>query len=201
MQTDNINVTYTEADLVKQWYAVQTRYQHEQLTNQVLANKGFETFFPTFARIRQWKDRKKKISEALFPGYLFVADIAERRGQVVTTPGVCSIVCFANLPALIPNHEIESIRRAVSSAYPVEPHPSVKQGDRVRVNEGPLSGIEGVLIRKGSSTRLILSIEMLGRAAAVEIDRTCVERISPAAAMLDKTIGFSPNPHAQIVSY
>jgi len=201
MQTESISLNYTEAGREKQWCAIQTRYQHEHLTNQILDNKGFETFFPTFARIRQWKDRKKKIWEALFPGYLFVADIAERRVQVVTTPGVCSIVCFANLPALIPSHEIESIRRAVSSAYPVEPHPHIKQGDRVRVNEGPLSGIEGVLIRKGSSTRLILSIEMLGRAAAVEIDSACVERISPAAAMRDKTIGFSANLHAQIAGY
>jgi transcriptional antiterminator NusG len=201
MQTESIGLNYTEAGPEKQWCAIQTRYQHEQLANQILDNKGFETFFPTFARIRQWKDRKKKIWEALFPGYLFVADVAERRVQVVTTPGVCSIVCFANLPALIPSHEIESIRRAVSSAYPVEPHTYMKQGDRVRVKEGPLLGIEGVLIRKGSSTRLILSIEMLGRAAAVEIDSACVEQISPAAAMRDQTIGVSANLYAEIGSY
>jgi transcription antitermination factor NusG len=183
MQIDTINLNAALRDKETRWCAVQTRYQHERLANGILASKGFETFLPTFAKISQWKDRKKTIWEALFPGYLFVANIGERRIAVTTTPGVCSIVSTSGVPATIPANEIEAIRRAISSPYPTKPHANLKEGERVRVSHGPLTGIEGILIRKGSSTRLILSIEMLGRAAAVEIDGACVESAAPRSEL------------------
>jgi len=176
MQTENIGTHRVEVE--KQWCALHTRHQHESLVDGVLRMKGFDTFYPTSNRIHVWKDRKKRISEALFPGYLFVSDIGAHRLEVVSTPGVCSIVSIAGVPATIPNDEIESIRRAVSSPYPVEPHAYLKEGDCVRVAHGPLSGIKGILVRKGNSARLVLAVQMLGRAAAVEIDSAFVEPLS-----------------------
>jgi transcription antitermination factor NusG len=156
------------------WCAVHTRHQHEHQVNGSLTSKGFQTFFPTFMNMHEWKDRKKGIREALFPGYLFVADVGEQRLQIVSTPGVCAIVSVAGIPAIIPNDEIEAIRRAIESPYNVEPHAYLKQGDCVQVKHGPLAGLKGILVREGSAMRLVLLVEMLGRAAAVEIDRNCV---------------------------
>jgi transcription antitermination factor NusG len=158
------------------WNALHTRYQHERQVEAMLSAKGFETFLPTYDAFHKWKDRTKKISEALFPGYLFIADVTDRRLQVMTTPGVCAIVSVAGTPATIPDHEIEAIRKCVSDAGKVEPHPYLQGGDVVRVRNGPLSGVEGILVRKKDSCRLVVSVEILGRAASVEIDAACVSK-------------------------
>jgi transcription antitermination factor NusG len=157
------------------WCAIHTRYQHETLVEQLLQRKGFETFNPTFKNIHQWRDRKKEIEEALFPGYLFIANLGDQRLPVLTTPGVCSIVSFAGIPAVIPDDEIESIRRAIASPYRVEPHSYLREGDQACVRFGPLAGLKGIFVRKGKSSRLVLTVEMLGRAAAVEIEESYVE--------------------------
>jgi transcription antitermination factor NusG len=139
-----------------------------------------------------WKDRKKRMSEALFPGYLFVADVGVRRLDIVSTPGVCTIVLIAGMPAVIPNEEIEAIRQAVSSPYPLEPHVYLQEGDRVRVTDGPLFGVKGILVRKGNSARLVLTIQMLGRAAAVEIDSACVKCLEPVSRVQEWRMEASP---------
>jgi transcription antitermination factor NusG len=160
------------------WNALHTRYQHELQVQAMLSAKGFQTFLPTYDSFHKWRDRTKRISEALFPGYLFIADVTERRLQVMTTPGVCAIVSVGGTPATIPEHEIEAIRKCVSDAGKVEPHPYLQGGDVVQVQSGPLCGVEGVLVRKRDSCRLVVSVEILGRAAAVEIDAACVSKAS-----------------------
>jgi transcription antitermination factor NusG len=165
-----------EVEKSGQWSALHTHYQSERKVEALLSAKGFETFLPTYESIRRWKDRTKKISEALFPGYLFIADVSERRLQVVTTPGVCAIVCVAGTPATIPGHEIEAIRKCVSDPAKVAPHPFLRGGDSVQVHSGPLTGVAGTLVRMKDSFRLVVSVEILGRAAAVEIDANCVRR-------------------------
>src|SRR5215469_198545 len=115
MQESNVACNRVQPWEEKQWSAIHTRYQHECVVNDVLRSKGFETFFPTFKAIHVWKDRTKEVRAALFPGYLFVNDIGDRRLRIVTTPGVCSIVCVSGTPAIIPHQEIESIRLAVTS--------------------------------------------------------------------------------------
>jgi len=161
------------------WFALHTRYQHEKSVAEQLAMKGFQTFLPTYLTTRQWKDRKKQLCLPLFPGYLFVEDAAGRKLQVVNTPGVCSIISVAGVPAVIASEEIASIRRAVESIYAVEPHPFLNDGDTVRVKSGPLAGIEGILARKKDACRLVISVQMLGRSAAVEIDASEIERVQP----------------------
>jgi transcriptional antiterminator RfaH len=174
------NDTYTSEERV--WYAVHTRYQHESQVERLVGMKGFETFLPTFNSVHQWKDRKKQIMEALFPGYLFLANLGTRKLQVVTTPGVCSIVSVAGSPAPIPGEEIESIRLAVASPYRVERHSYLREGDSVCVQHGPLAGVKGIFVRQGKSARLVLTIEMLGRAAAVEIDESYITPLSNVKA-------------------
>jgi transcription antitermination factor NusG len=164
-------------DATPVWCAVHTRYQHESSVHALLSLKGFETFLPTYKKLRRWKDRRKEIAAALFPGYVFVANAHNERLRVVSTPGVCALVSIAGTPAVISTQEIESIRRAIAGPYLIEPHEYLNEGDHVRITRGPLTGIEGILVRKKGSCRLVVSVEMLGRAAAMEIDGTSIEQI------------------------
>jgi|ERR1039458_1048759 transcription antitermination factor NusG len=102
--------------------------------------------------------------------------------NILTTPGVHSLVSWGGRPAEIPWNEIEAVRRLVESSLPIEPHPFLKCGDLVRIKSGALEGIEGILVRKTRGVRLVLSVEMLSRSAAVEVDVNMVERVSDAAA-------------------
>lgn len=161
-----------------EWYAVYTRHQHEKAVAAHLVRRGLEVFLPLYEALRQWGDRRKRISLPLFPCYLFFRGDLERRITILSTPGVHSIVGFAGQPAAIERSQIEAIRRAVESQLRVEPHPFLRYGDRVRVKFGPLAGIEGLLIRKRSFARLILSAELLQKSVSVELDADCIERIA-----------------------
>lgn len=166
-----------------EWNAVYTRHQHEKSVAQSLAGNGFETFLPTYSTIRRWTDRKKTLSVPLFPCYVFVRTNFERRFEVVATRGVHCMVTFAGRPAPVPDVEIEAIRRAVESGLPVAPHPFLQCGDWVRVTSGPLADVEGILVRKKSLYRLVLSTELIGRSMALEIDALSVTPIERKATM------------------
>jgi transcription antitermination factor NusG len=153
-----------------EWNAVYTRHQHERSVAESLAGNGFEVFLPTYNIIRQWTDRKKQLSLPLFPCYVFVHSNFEQRLRVPSTPGIHFLVMFAGRPAAIPDSELDAIRKAAESRLRVEPHPFLRCGDWVRVTSGPLADVEGLLVRKKGSYRLILSAELLGRSIAVEID-------------------------------
>jgi transcription antitermination factor NusG len=160
------------------WYAIYTRHQHEKMVAQNLTSKGFETFLPLYATTHNWKDRTKVLSLPLFPCYVFLKGGIERRLQIITTPGIHGLVSCGDQPATIPLIEMEAIRRVVESGARVETHPFLKCGDWVRINRGPLEGIQGILVRKKNISRLVLSVEMLGKSAAIEIDGFQVEPLN-----------------------
>jgi len=160
------------------WYVLYTRHQHEKTVAQILTSKGFEILLPLYSTARQWKDRTKLISVPLFPCYVFLRGALERQLAVMTTPGVHAIVSTAGQPTPIPHCEIEAIRRVVEGGARVEPHPFLTCGEWVRVKCGPMMGIQGILVRKKNLYRLVLSVEILGKAASVEIDALLVERVS-----------------------
>jgi len=141
----------------------------------MLEAKGFQVFLPRFESVRRWKDRSKMLSMPLFPCYVFVRGGLDRRLQVVTTPGVHMILFSGEKIAIIPEAEIEAIRATVEGRFRVEPHPFLTCGERVRVKQGPLEGIEGVLVRRKNLYRLVLSVDMLAQSVAVEIDAADVE--------------------------
>lgn len=160
------------------WHAIYTRHQHEKVVARFLGDKGLEVFLPLYNIERRWKDRTKQLSLPLFPCYVFVWGGLDRRLEIVTTPGFYSFVALGNRPAVIPQAEIESIRRALVKGSGVEPHPFLLSGDRVRIRSGPLEGIEGILVRKKNSFRLVLSVELLQKSVAVEVDASMVERVA-----------------------
>lgn len=172
-------LTSEEIDLIGQndsgWWALYTRHQHEKAVAGMLSAKGFEVFLPLYESIRRWKDRNMMLSMPLFPCYVFVRGGINRRLQVVTTPGVHMILFSGENVAIIPEAEIQAIRAVTEGPFQIEPHPFLKCGERVRVRQGPLEGVEGVLVRKKKLHRLILSVEMLAQSVAVEIDAADVE--------------------------
>ncbi|MGB2889873.1 MAG: UpxY family transcription antiterminator [Candidatus Acidiferrales bacterium] len=160
------------------WYAIYTRHQHEKTVARILTIKGFEILLPLYPVTSRWKDRTKLLSLPLFPCYVFLKGGLDRRLDIMTTPGIHALVSNAGQPAAIPPAEIEAVRRAVESGSRIEPHPFLKCGEWVRVKCGPLEGIQGILVRKKNLYRLVLSVEMLGEAAAVEVDAFLVERVN-----------------------
>jgi transcription antitermination factor NusG len=171
--------TVSSGDSGANWYALYTKHQHERTVARNLTDKGFVVFLPLYAAARNWRDRVKLLYLPLFPCYVFVKGGLERRLDIVTTPGINAfVVSSGGLPAIISGDEIADIRQAIGAGARVEPHPFLRCGDWVIVRCGPLAGIRGVLVRKKSVYRLVVSIEMLGKSAAVEIDATSVERLN-----------------------
>jgi transcription antitermination factor NusG len=159
------------------WYSLHTNYQHEKAVARILALKGFQVFLPLYDVVHRWKDRTKKLSLPLFPCYVFIQGGLDRRLEVLTTPGVFGYVGWSGRAAVIPEDEIEAVLRTTESLLKVEPHPYLKCGDWVRVRSGPLQGIEGILVRKKNLFRLVLSVEMLQKSVAVEVDAATVESV------------------------
>ena len=161
------------------WYAIFTRHQHEKSVAFALSNKNHEVYLPLYRSVRQWQDRAKQLWFPLFPCYVFIREGMDRQLQILTTPGVIHIVGWSGRPAVVPQSQLEAVRRIMESRLIVETHPYLRSGDRVRVKTGPLMGLEGILTRKKGEARLVVSMEMLGQSAAVEIDVLNVERIGP----------------------
>jgi transcription antitermination factor NusG len=168
------------------WWAVYTQHQHEKSVAEMLSAKGFEVFLPLHESTRRWKDRQKVLSLPLFPCYVFVQGLPGRRLQVVTTPGIHMILSRGEQIEVVPEPEIDAIRRAVQGSYRIEPHPYLKVGERVRVTRGSLEGVEGILVRKKNLYRLVLSVDMLAQSVGVEVSASDVE---PVAAVGPRNVG------------
>jgi len=160
------------------WYALTVRYQHERQTERVLQSKGLETLVPLYRSPRQWSDRVKSVDLPLFAGYVFCRFTAgtqvNGRMQVLDTPGVSGIVGFGGALAAIEDSEIADIQRLVALNLPLAPWPYLKAGDRIRVERGPMRGLEGTLLRTKDALRLVIGVELLQRSIAVEVDRDSV---------------------------
>jgi transcription antitermination factor NusG len=161
------------------WYALFTRHQHEKPVAFALSNKNLEVYLPLYRSLRRWQDRDKQLWLPLFPGYLFIRGGLDRQLQILTTPGVLHIVGWGGRPAIVPQTQLDAVRRILASRLMVDTYPYLNCGDHVRVKSGPLMGLTGILARKKGVARLVISLEMLGRSAAVEIDTLNVERAGP----------------------
>jgi transcription antitermination factor NusG len=159
------------------WHALHTRYQHEKAVAHALSNKGHNVFLPLYGATHLWRGRPTQLQLPLFPGYAFIHGGIDRQLQILSTPGIIDIVKSGGLPAIVPPEQIDSVRRIVENSSRIEPHSFLQSGDRVIVISGPLQGVEGFLVRTKGTFRLVMSMEMLGRSAAVEIDVSCVQRV------------------------
>ena len=152
------------------WYAAYTNANHEKRVTQQLEKRSVEHFLPLFESARRWKDRRVRLQMPLFPGYVFVKLALRDRLQLLQIPGVVQLVSFNGHPAALPPEDIQAIRNCLDRGHQVEPHPYLKAGRRVRVMNGPLRGLEGIILRRKNKTRFVLSFELILRSVAVEID-------------------------------
>jgi len=157
-----------------QWYAAYTCVNREKKIATQMERRGIEHFLPTYESVRRWKDRRVRLAMPLFPGYVFVFLAVRDRLAVLQIPGVVRFVGFNGYPAPLDDLQIERLRTGLSQLH-AEPHPFLTVGRRVRVQSGPLAGVEGILRRRKSSCRVVLSLELIQRSVSVEVDIADVE--------------------------
>jgi transcription antitermination factor NusG len=158
-----------------QWFAVYTTHRHEKRVSELLLNREIETVLPLYKVGRQWKKRAPVVLELpLFPCYLFVNIPREARGLVLGVPGVLSIVGSPHEPWPLRTSEVEALRLGIKMGM-VEPHPYLKVGEKVRIKNGPMSGIEGILTRRKNGPRFVLTLDVIMRSVVVEVDVTDIE--------------------------
>jgi len=158
-----------------QWFAVYTTHHHEKRVSEHLLDREIETVLPLYKVNRQWKKSASVVLELpLFPCYLFVNISRAARGSVLGVPGVLSIVGSPNEPWPVHSCEIEALRLGTKMGT-VEPHPYLKVGKRVRIKNGPMSGIEGILTRKKNGLRFVLTLEVIMRSVVVEVGANDIE--------------------------
>ena len=152
------------------WLAAYTRARHEKSVVRQLNEREIECFLPLYRSWRQWADRRKQVELALFPSYVFIHIDPRERLRVLQLPGVVRLVSFNGTPAALPEREIEGLRNGLEQGVYAQPHPYLRSGSRVRVVRGPLSGASGILIRKKDKLRFVISIDVLMRSVAVELN-------------------------------
>jgi transcription antitermination factor NusG len=165
-----------------QWYALTVKPNHEKAAAQALESKILEVFLPLYRARRRWSDRTKELELPLFAGYVFCRFSGSLRARVLATPGVTSVVGFGNKPAAISETEINSVRTLVSSGLPLSPWPFLRVGQRVRIEAGPLAGVEGVLSQVKDAWRVVVNVEILQRSVAAEVERDVVAAANPSGA-------------------
>jgi transcription antitermination factor NusG len=157
------------------WYALIVQPKHEKSVDQYLRQRGLEALCPRYQSRRSWSDRVKTVDLPLFSGYVFCRFSFEQRIVTLSTPGVRSVVSFGSAPVPIPGDEIKALESIGTSGQPAQPWPYLRAGQRVRVVKGCLDGIEGIMVREKDRFRIVVSVDMLMRSVAVEVDRDDIE--------------------------
>jgi len=160
------------------WYAAYTCAQHEKRVAAELRMREVEHFLPLYSSVRRWRDRRVQLELPLFPGYVFVRLALRDRLRVLQIPSVVRLVGFSGQPTPLPDSEIETLRSGLSERLRAEPHPYLTVGRRVRITAGPFAGLEGILKRKKSNLRVVISLELIQRSVAVDIDGADVSALN-----------------------
>jgi transcription antitermination factor NusG len=156
------------------WFAIRVKSQCERLVSDTLRQRGYEEFFPQYWSRRLWSDRVKLMQRPLFAGYIFCRFDVEQRRSILDVPGVFHIVGQGKRPLPIELAEIENLRVVVQSGQTVGPWAGLEVGRMVRIEVGPLSGIQGMLLRFKGTSHLILGVKLLNRSVAVQVDESWV---------------------------
>ena len=162
---------------MEHWYAIYTRPRHEKKVFEQLVEKQIEAFLPLIKRIRQWKDRKKKVEMPLFSSYLFVHIDYKFRFDVLQIKGVVKIVNFNGIPAPIPNWQIESLKKMLEHPEKIHLENYIRPGEIVEITDGLFTGMRGMIRNLKGETRLIVTIDGIMQSVSVELDRDFVKKI------------------------
>jgi transcription antitermination factor NusG len=180
------------------WFGVYVQARHEKAVSSILQLKGLETCLPLIRKEHAWSDRTKVIEMPAFPAYVFCHFEAERRGLVLSTPGVVSVIGAGRVPIAIPDEEMAALKVLERARCWAEPWPYLSVGDMVQIKRGPLEGLTGILAACRKKATVVVSVSLLQRSVAVELDRSVVEPV------LSRSISFrsdhkspsGPNPLA-----
>jgi transcription antitermination factor NusG len=194
METENIRYP---------WYAVRVRSRYEHTVGIHLQGRGYESFVPLYKGRHRWSDRFKEIDLPLFPGYVFCQFSPLNRLPILSIPGVVNIVGVGRTPVPIDESEIAAIQGAVKSGLPSRPWPFLEIGHRVRIEYGPLSGVQGILLGFRGHQRLVLSVTLLQRSVAVQVDEAWVQPMvqehnagsRPVMSRADSSQPTRPSPY------
>jgi len=173
------------------WYALQVRARWEQTTATALSGKGYEILLPVHKAQRRWTGRKRNLVTPLFPGYVFCRFDASNRLPVLVTPGVISIVRRGQVPAPVEASEISALQILMSSGACVEPWPYLEVGQRIRIESTALNGVEGILVGFKGERRIVVSVSLLRRSIALEIDKALVHPVQDRGVNLMRPLAVS----------
>jgi transcription antitermination factor NusG len=173
-------------DGARRWFAVYTTCRHEKRVARHLMLREIEHFLPIYRTQHRWKDGSRvMIDLPLFPGYIFVRIDERKRVGVLEVPGVVSMIGAGPRPAALPDFEVEALRTGLDPMK-AEPHPLLTVGQRVRIKSGALAGVEGIVIRKKSGLRVVLTLSLLMQSIAIEVGGDDVEPVgAPSSLMAD----------------
>jgi transcription antitermination factor NusG len=174
MSLPNTNRALRQTEEVLPWYALQVRTRYERVVADHLDGMEYEWFLPLTRDRKRWSDRIKEVAVPLFPGYLFCRFDAQNRLPILKTPGVLHVVGYNRQPISVDEAEITAIQTLVASGVPNQPCSFVEIGDRVRISAGPLRGLEGILVESRGQHKFVLSVTLLQRSVAVELDSLSV---------------------------
>ncbi|MGH9678338.1 MAG: transcription termination/antitermination protein NusG [Candidatus Acidiferrales bacterium] len=163
------------------WYALYTFANHEKSVAAELAARSVEHFLPLYSSVRRWKDRRVTLDLPLFPGYIFVRVALCNRLRVVQIPSVARLVGFGGMPVALPDPQMDVLRSGFSGSPHAEPHPFLAVGRRVRITGGPFAGLEGVLKRRRNDLRVVVSLDLIQRSVAVDVDAAALAPVRKGA--------------------
>ncbi len=178
------------------WFAILARAGREKNATLLLENAGYECYLPLVKLTRQWSDRVKEIEQPLFPGYLFCRMNPSNRLPILMTPGVIQIVGVGKAPVPVEEEEIIAIQRAGKSGLSIMPWPYLQVGHVAQIENGPLRGMEGIVVKIKSGLKLVLSVNLFQRSVAVEIDRSWIGAAYPVRANTNQTTSSAVNSSA-----
>ena len=173
----------------ERWFAIHVRTRWESSTAQLLSGKGYTTLSPIYQTKKNWSGRIREVNAPLFPGYIFCRFDVQKRLPVLLTPGVIGVVSRGRIPVPVDESEIAAVQTVVSSGLRAEPWPYLEIGQRIRIEKDALAGLEGILVQFKGNHRIVVSVSLLQRSVALEVDRMCV---TPIAG----TRGADLNPRA-----
>jgi|ERR1700674_3987444 len=176
----------------EQWFALQLRTRWESSTAALLSGKGYQTLLPTFQTLKKVRGKSCEVNSPLFPGYVFCRFDAHKRLPILLTPGVITVVGRGRVPIPVEDSEIEAIQKVVSTGLQVEPWPYLEVGQQVRIDDGALCGVQGILIGFKGVRRIVVSVSLLRRSVALEIDRSVVCPIQPTQTVEGIPLSISP---------
>jgi transcription antitermination factor NusG len=154
-----------------QWFAVAVKPRFDKAVAQALVMKGYETLLPLYKKHHTYGARSRDSELPLFPGYVFCRFDVQVRLPILKTPGVIQVLGAGNTPIPLSDVEVNSLQTAMKARLSVEPYPFVSAGQRVRIHSGALAGVEGIVISRKQSLRLVLSVTLLRRSVLLEIGR------------------------------